>query len=381
MTPFRTAALRAGVIAACLFVSTRAGYAATPLMSLRSAADITVALDGTTVTPANVAEDNLASTVTLVDIGSIPADVHVDAYQLLADGDQLLSFDTTVSLSGGVVACPADVVRFDGSTYTIEFNAAANGIPEGVNTDAVAISEGDLVLSFDTSVTLSGTAFEDEDLVRFTGAAGGGTPFTPFFIGSRAGVPSDLDLDGAQVIGTNHLLVSFDGSGAIGGVDFNDDDVLEYDSGNWEVAYRGAAHHAGWEAADLVALYAVPVAPSPTPTPTGAAATSTATSTPTPPVTATETTTPLPSGSATPTPESTPTDTPPQSVTPTVTPIACVGDCNGDGQVTVDDLIKMVNIALGTAPISGCLAGDVNGSGEITIDEIIVAINRALDGC
>jgi hypothetical protein len=60
---------------------------------------------------------------------------------------------------------------------------------------------------------------------------------------------------------------------------------------------------------------------------------------------------------------------------------ACVGDCDDNGEVTVDDIIKMVNIALGVTPIADCLAGDANGDGEITIDDILVAVNNALNNC
>jgi hypothetical protein len=60
---------------------------------------------------------------------------------------------------------------------------------------------------------------------------------------------------------------------------------------------------------------------------------------------------------------------------------ACPGDCNGDGQVTVNELITMVNIALGNADTSTCTAGDVNSDGSITINELIAAVNNALNGC
>jgi YVTN family beta-propeller protein len=59
----------------------------------------------------------------------------------------------------------------------------------------------------------------------------------------------------------------------------------------------------------------------------------------------------------------------------------CVGDCGVDRQVTVDEILAMVNIALGNADVSGCQAGDVNGGGEITVDEILTAVNNALNGC
>jgi hypothetical protein len=64
-----------------------------------------------------------------------------------------------------------------------------------------------------------------------------------------------------------------------------------------------------------------------------------------------------------------------------VVPSACVGDCSNDRSVTVDELLTMVNIALGNADISACDAGDANHDGQITIDEILTAVNNALNGC
>src|SRR5262249_17903016 len=90
----------------------------------------------------------------------------------------------------------------------------------------------------------------------------------------------------------------------------------------------------------------------------------------------------------TPTPKASPTSTmpnlatPTQAVQPTVTQSpACIGDCNSDSEATVDELLNLVNIALGNASISNCKAGDGNGDGEITIDEILATVNKALAGC
>ncbi len=54
------------------------------------------------------------------------------------------------------------------------------------------------------------------------------------------------------------------------------------------------------------------------------------------------------------------------------------GDCNGDLEVTVDEIIRGVNIALGNAAISQCPSLDSNGNGEVTVDELILAVNAAL---
>jgi hypothetical protein len=60
---------------------------------------------------------------------------------------------------------------------------------------------------------------------------------------------------------------------------------------------------------------------------------------------------------------------------PGLTPPLCVGDCNHDSQVTVDEILTMVNIALGNALVTACAAGDANHDGQITVDEVLTAVN------
>jgi hypothetical protein len=128
-------------------------------------------------------------------------------------------------------------------------------------------------------------------------------------------------------------------------------------------------------------------APSPTPTVTPTStATATLTATLPPPTltrtpTATQTATATFTATSTFTRSATATATPSRTVTPTPTPIACVGDCTGGGQVTVDEILTMVNIALGNAALTNCPAGDANHDGQITVDEILMAVNNALYGC
>jgi len=78
-----------------------------------------------------------------------------------------------------------------------------------------------------------------------------------------------------------------------------------------------------------------------------------------------------------------PTPTKPPAPTPTFVPTAtplsgCRGDCNGDSEVTIDELIRSVNIALGAQPLSSCWAADVNHDAGVTVDEIVDAVNEAL---
>ena len=71
----------------------------------------------------------------------------------------------------------------------------------------------------------------------------------------------------------------------------------------------------------------------------------------------------------------------PNQPTPTVVPNRCVADCNGDGTVAVNEVIRGVNIALDNKPLSECPAADANGDGEVTIGELIQAVKDVISGC
>lgn len=58
----------------------------------------------------------------------------------------------------------------------------------------------------------------------------------------------------------------------------------------------------------------------------------------------------------------------------------CVGDCDGGGSVTVDEIITLVNIALDNAQPSACPNGVPSGA-EVNIAIILQAVNDALNGC
>lgn len=61
--------------------------------------------------------------------------------------------------------------------------------------------------------------------------------------------------------------------------------------------------------------------------------------------------------------------------------VACVGDCDGDGRVGVEELVRGVNIALRRLDLSICEAMDRNRDAQVGINELVAAVNNALDGC
>jgi len=91
----------------------------------------------------------------------------------------------------------------------------------------------------------------------------------------------------------------------------------------------------------------------------------------------------LPAGSTTPAVTASPTATPsPEpNQTATASPVAvCSGDCNADGAVTVDELVRLVNTALGQTPAESCPNGIPTGT-QVNVSFLVQAVNKALTGC
>ena len=213
--------------------------------------DVTIELGAGVVTAdENVAVDNQLGIVVLENLGAIPETSDAIALGNDTNGDRLIAFDITTALAGGVVARPGDVLRYDGASYSIEFDATAAGIPMGVMTDAVSLLAGQLALSFDTTVDLGGGLIAaDEDLVTWNGSS-----FSPLFDGSAVGLDPALDIDAAQHLGGGVFLMSFDTTGEMGGIVFDDEDVVRFDGVDWTLEFDASAADSNWAAADLDAV-------------------------------------------------------------------------------------------------------------------------------
>jgi hypothetical protein len=242
--------VRSATALAAFLVVTVPSAAVTPVATLDASPDVTSTLGGTLVADQEVARHDLGGLATRIDL-SLPAGVAVDAFHDNLDGTVLLSLDATATL-GGTVVGPADVVQWDPATQSASI-AGLGALPTGAGVDAVTVDGADLLVSFDVTVSLSGTLFADEDLARWDGAG-----FSLAFDGSAAGIDPALDLDGAHRLTNGHLLVSFDGFGTVAGIPFADEDVLEYDpvGDTWELASDLSSAYPGWSPADARAVAA-----------------------------------------------------------------------------------------------------------------------------
>ena len=86
----------------------------------------------------------------------------------------------------------------------------------------------------------------------------------------------------------------------------------------------------------------------------------------------------------TPTPTGTPNPTETATASPTATPTGpagiCVGSCNGDNSVAINELVTLVNIALDALSPSACAEG-IPGGATVDIALLIRAVGNALNGC
>ena len=219
--------------------------------------DITTDLSGTIANDEDVVEDSGAGAPAKIALGALPAAADVSGYTVANNGNVLFAIDIAASLAGGIDVTPRDVVRYNGSIYSVEFRGADHGVSSGARIDAIGLVAGDLLLSFDVTTTLGNVTADDEDLVRLESTQP--DVWSLYFDGSAKGVPAGADLDGADLIdATGHLALSFDISGSVGGVGFDDEDILDFNPANssWSMRYDGSTHFASLAAADVDAVFA-----------------------------------------------------------------------------------------------------------------------------
>jgi len=287
------------------------------------------------------------------------------------------------------------VSRFSGvpltNTGTVEVQAGALSFSGGFTQTAgtTRLSGGTLISTTALAInggTLEGTGTVEGDVVNGAHVTPGlptGTLSIDGAYTQTAGGTLNVDIGGPASIQFDRLSIS--GSAMLSGtLDIRfvggfvptlgqSFEVMTFASRSGSIAiFNGTAIGGGLSVAPVVGdsdLTLQIVSSSEIPTATATASGGTAGASPTP--TATGST----PGTATATAATSTTPTP----TPTIAP-HCVGDCDGNGAVQIQELILAVNIALGM-PLANCAAIDANFDGAATVNELVAAVLNALDGC
>jgi hypothetical protein len=156
---------------------------------------------------------------------------------------------------GGVIASDEDILRFDGSTWSLFFDGSDVGVG---NVDLFAfsvINEYTILMSFDSTVTVNGLTIEPQDIVYFNatslGSVTSGT-FSMLLDGSKLGLESNAEkIDSISLSPDRRLLLSTTGDPSVPGVAGKDEDVLlftpilfdgrgEIINGTWAMYFDGS---------------------------------------------------------------------------------------------------------------------------------------------
>jgi hypothetical protein len=169
-----------------------------------------------------------------------------------------LAFDGWIDLPGTGVVGPAHIVRLTASgDYVVEFSGLESGVPDGAAIDALFVPfEGFIVASFDVTVDAGPCTVDDEDFVAIDDGE------MQFCYDWASDAAPGLDVDGLSLPPDDSMSItmSFDGSGVLGGVAFDDEDILgRLDGGTgWVLLYDASATDPAWEGADLAAFALLP---------------------------------------------------------------------------------------------------------------------------
>ncbi len=177
----------------------------------------------------------------------------IDAFEVLTNGDMLLSFTAAGTISGlmggpsGTTLDDSDIVRFVpttlGATTSGTFQFYFDGSDVGLTTDnedvdAIAVhTDGRLMISTLGSVTATGASGAEEDLLIFTATSLGSVTsgsFAMYFDGSDVGLTTaNENVDAAEYTSTGTLLLSTLGAFSVSGASGADEDIFEFIPGQY----------------------------------------------------------------------------------------------------------------------------------------------------
>ncbi|MBP7149079.1 MAG: hypothetical protein KBD01_16240 [Acidobacteria bacterium] len=234
--------------AALVLVATASPRAAT----LYVTPDVPADLSGATYKASDIAAAADASYALAL---ALPENARIDALQRLSSGQWLVSFEAPTRI-GIVEYDPRDVVRTDGASFSLFWSGSTNGIPAGVNIDALALAGSDtapLLLSIDVPAQIAGLNVRPADVLRWSGGS-----YTKSFDATAAGVPEGVNLVGLDAI-NGGLLLSFDVPVDLAALRALPGDVVLWDGLAFSMFRQGSPN--GWLPKHELAGFGLPAAP------------------------------------------------------------------------------------------------------------------------
>ncbi|MDY6913794.1 MAG: PEP-CTERM sorting domain-containing protein [Planctomycetota bacterium] len=167
----------------------------------------------------------------------------VNAVCVLPNGNIVLSNDYNATELGGLTFDRCDLVEYNPATDTATL--FFDGYPKfGTWSDIDAVhvlANGHIILSTDVNATLGGLGFQDEDLVEYDPVA---QTATLFFDGTTLFTDGGAeDVDAVCVLPNGHIILSTETDATLNGFAFEDEDLVEYDpvAGTATLFFDGSA--------------------------------------------------------------------------------------------------------------------------------------------
>ena len=154
---------------------------------------------------------------------------------------------------GGVSFADEDIVRFDGTSWSLYFDGSDVGVG-GSDLFAFAVVDADtLLMSFNTSMTIGSLTFTPQDVVQFDATSLGTNTtgiFSVYIDGSDIGLDASSDsVDALSLLGDRRILISTTGNPSVPGISgAADEDILAFTpvtlgdvtSGTWAFYFDGS---------------------------------------------------------------------------------------------------------------------------------------------
>jgi hypothetical protein len=150
---------------------------------------------------------------------------NLDAIHRLNDGSILLSASGNMRING-IRYQSGDVVHYDPQTGTASlFLDGRDHFGQSANVDAFTIADdGTLLLSMSGNVDINGTRYSDGDIFAYDPGAR-----TASLILDESAFGGGADVNGLAINTNGNLLISTDNATTLGGIGFEDYDIVEYD--------------------------------------------------------------------------------------------------------------------------------------------------------
>jgi hypothetical protein len=154
---------------------------------------------------------------------------------------------------GGITFADEDILRFDGSTWSLFFDGSDVGVGSADVFAFYLLDSDSILLAFTASVTVGGQTYAPTDIVRFDatslGSVTAGT-FSLYFNGIDVGLDASSDnIDALDILPDGRLLISTTGNPTVPGLTgLADEDLLAFTpvtlggttSGSWTWYFDGS---------------------------------------------------------------------------------------------------------------------------------------------